>query len=810
MEKKEQIYQYIRKDTLDKIKKKDYDHLGIDTLAISLDLMMNRANISRILNQLYNDGRVVKTSGRPVLFADRSVLDRYLNNTYIPSIIPKDKKISDYFSGDFPSSQKDSFSSFDQYITNPRYSKMYEPVNKAKSAILYPKGLNILIFGEPGIGKMQFAKSLVQYAKEVQFIDEKVKPTVIDCLNYAVQNQKSFLKLIFGEYSSEAAAYKRGIFQLSQNNIVILNNIDKLPAPTSSTLYNAILNKSFSPVNSNKIFELKSRIIAISTTQSLLDDPDIHRCFPILIDLPDLYERSIPEKLAIILQYLQEEAININKTIRISKDALSCFVMSKYKGNLAHLRAELRQSCAIAYQNYLNKHAIFIDIGFDEISTAVLTNIFDITERISELEDTLSLFNNDHLFFSPHQENPELQLLFDLNQASGSSEASVVQSADEELINQCIADIDSASSIHLNTIRSILLQKIYDLIYPIVKEHPVCKNENLLYGLLLHISNIINHFSSNGTHSRFSHLTSKIARKNDYRYTEQIRDAIEACYEIKLSEAETDYIATYLYLSSQWIDKRYIQLLIVSTNKDIAKSYADYINSQYFKTYTSYLSFTQNEPFSQTLSSITEKMNAIDKGRGVIIITDNEEIQKASALLAEGYRGEFSIVSELSIQKLVSIAEKAEFLGATIQSVHAFEDFKPAADAKSDTSIPHAQNLLQDIQRKLLSESLVFLNPEKACQALFNILLNIMNELSIQYSDDLLIKFLFHTTFALERCIRKEPYVYPKSRSLIQKYNELFNVIERNFKIINEIFSIQIPTSEMGFIIEIFLPYLNN
>ena len=140
--------------------------------------------------------------------------------------------------------------------------------------------------------------------------------------------------------------------------------------------------------------------------------------------------------------------------------------------------------------------------------------------------------------------------------------------------------------------------------------------------------------------------------------------------------------------------------------------------------------------------------------------------------------------------------------------MNVFDDLKTTKSTNQNIVEPHAKNLLQDIQNKLLSESLIFLNPEKACQALFNILLNIINDLSIPYSDDLLIKFLFHTTFALERCIRKEPYTYPKARYLIKEHSKLFNVIDKNFKIINEIFAVQIPTSEIGFIIEIFLPYL--
>ena len=72
MEKKEQVYQHIRTDTITKLKEEQFESLGLDTLTVSLDLKMNRANISRLLNQLYNEGRLIKTDSRPVFFMDRS------------------------------------------------------------------------------------------------------------------------------------------------------------------------------------------------------------------------------------------------------------------------------------------------------------------------------------------------------------------------------------------------------------------------------------------------------------------------------------------------------------------------------------------------------------------------------------------------------------------------------------------------------------------------------------------------------------------------------------------------------------------
>ena len=76
MEKKEQVYQHIRSDTITKLKEEQFESLGLDTLTVSLDLKMNRANISRLLNQLYNEGRLIKTDSRPVFLVSTGPLCR--------------------------------------------------------------------------------------------------------------------------------------------------------------------------------------------------------------------------------------------------------------------------------------------------------------------------------------------------------------------------------------------------------------------------------------------------------------------------------------------------------------------------------------------------------------------------------------------------------------------------------------------------------------------------------------------------------------------------------------------------------------
>lgn len=97
------------------------------------------ANISHELNNLYKEGKVYKSSGRPVLFFVNK-----LNHSLKESLLDKLLK------------------------SNISLKQALEQA-KAFLLILYPpQGMNCLLFGETGVGKSMFANLTHQYAIEMK------------------------------------------------------------------------------------------------------------------------------------------------------------------------------------------------------------------------------------------------------------------------------------------------------------------------------------------------------------------------------------------------------------------------------------------------------------------------------------------------------------------------------------------------------------------------------------------------------------------------------------------------------------------
>lgn len=778
----------------------DIDSLRTDALNISLDLSFERSNVSRLLNTLHKSGKLIKILGRPTLFLSRITIEQFAPSIYIPSSIPIGININDYLSKEIEAvhSVKDVFST--DLVSDD--SLLFHANRKSKSAVLYPNNnLNILLFGEPYVGKLELATNMIQYSRGKQQMSQTKEIVSIDCKHYLPDNQENLLIRLFGSLENSTD----GLIKENPNSFIIIMNLNLLDQSIFQIIDNTLTSRSFSPFdapNSHPKTAITTRIIGIVDNPMIKDNPRFKRLFPIQVEVPRLEKRTVEELLFLILEAFQIESTEINKTIRISTGVLSCFVMAQYESNIIHLFSEIKSACASAFLNSIDTESFFIDIHFEDISNEVLESISNINARLDDLNEILNLFESESLFFSPNQKNIELQLLTDITKTIDFVEIDSINRLDNQIVDVCLEEINYVTSIQLNTIRAILLKDIYNEIYPLLKTSSFIENENLLYGLLLHLSTTIKKIKSHNYSIKEQKKDFKIANASDYKLANIIKDTIEDVYSVTLPDYEIEYIATYHYLSSQWIENSYIQLLIISENDENSKNYSTYLNSLNTKSKSFFLDTTPSGTKEEIQNIIIDKMGSIDKGKGVIIASDSDSVIYALDGLEKLTPIDFTLSQNVSVQYLVSLMQKINSLNVSLNTIrNDSSDFEP--ELKSPT-MAHSRDILDQISNKLLSESLIFLNPSKAVNLLYEVLLKIESELNIKPSDELLIKFIFHCSFLIERCIRKEPINDPEARNIISSNPQIFFIIESNFSIINETFSINIPNSELGMVINIF------
>ncbi|MFQ7539635.1 MAG: PRD domain-containing protein, partial [Clostridium sp.] len=82
-------------------------------------------------------------------------------------------------------------------------------------------------------------------------------------------------------------------------------------------------------------------------------------------------------------------------------------------------------------------------------------------------------------------------------------------------------------------------------------------------------------------------------------------------------------------------------------------------------------------------------------------------------------------------------------------------------------------------------------------------------DLGLNYTNDISIRFIFHSAFMIERVIRREPLSYKNTNSIISTSRDVYTAIDRNMELINDLFGISIPSSEIARLSEIFVDLIN-
>ena len=91
-----QLLQHIAEITSIAIANKEYTGINTDAFTISLDLNLDRANVSRMLNDLWRENILIKIQGRPTFYLHRKTLLKRYPNSYIPALIPKNEELATY------------------------------------------------------------------------------------------------------------------------------------------------------------------------------------------------------------------------------------------------------------------------------------------------------------------------------------------------------------------------------------------------------------------------------------------------------------------------------------------------------------------------------------------------------------------------------------------------------------------------------------------------------------------------------------------------------------------------------------------
>ena len=339
---KQQIYNYLQKMS---------QHFQLDrfsnftTITISKELNISRSLTSQYLNELVKDDLVVKISSRPVYYLSKNALEQIYHvvlkqNEYI-SIHELMQELK-YSSPDLKDFQKSV--GYDGSLSYP--------ISQIKSALLYPDGLPIILYGERGTGKMFLVSCMKAFCQN--HLNEKGH-IVLDVKKVSLHEERAAqMEDLFGyEHNGEV---KKGILENSDGKLLCIQDAQYLSDQAQEKIAD-FLRYGYFCREGNEYVRVQSKVrlvLCIENEPRISLNENLLINIPVICHIPSLQERSEDERTRLVVHFFQEEQERLKRKILISEKLCNFLVNYQFQGNISDLQKSIKAICANAFSETIH------------------------------------------------------------------------------------------------------------------------------------------------------------------------------------------------------------------------------------------------------------------------------------------------------------------------------------------------------------------------------------------------------------------------------------------------------------------------
>lgn len=649
---------------------------GISAIELSQAMKLDRATISRYLNDLFKENRLTKIEGRPVLY--KAIEDN--SNTEEEISIDLEKNCLDSLVG--------------------ANASLQIPIQQAKAAIFYPpNGLHTLILGETGVGKSMFAEAMYGFAKESKTLSENSPFVRFNCADYS-ENPQLLISQIFGVKKGAftgADKDRDGLLKQADGGIIFLDEIHRLSPQGQEMLFTFIDKGKFRPLGeSEKEISVKVQIIAATT-----EEPKSYllktftRRIPMTITLPPLKERTLKERYELLEEFIKNESLRLSQDIYFDKNALISFLLYECTNNIGQLKSDIQLACAKAFLNYKSRSKSIIMIEQQDLQSNVKRGIMRLKDNRSEIEE---LFNNlsDIISFSYKKKNNKV---FELDEAVKKNDIEFFYNVIEEKVdalkkegldeghikNILNVDIDEYFKKYMSTFKSnfrkaeilkIVDEKVLDIVEKGLDYASEKLNreydEKIYYGLALHMQGSIERIRNENRiyHPKLNYIKSKF--KDEFMIAMDIAKVIEDKFGVDVTLDEIGYITMFLKSSGSDSNKdieKNVGVLVIMHGKSTATSMVEVANTLIGEEYVEALDMPLTMKAEVMLERVKKKVIEINQGKGVIILADMGSLVNFGDILKEETGIDIRTIDMVSTITAIEVGRKA-LCGRDIDSIY--------------------------------------------------------------------------------------------------------------------------------------------
>ena len=698
------IVENYTKQDLDN-KKMEFEQCNAYT--ISLDLSLDRSNVSRILNQLFTNNQLIKIEGRPTLFISKSVILDYYPSLEIPNIIKKNDSIQNYLHLSKDITQED----FINVIGLNPHESLYSVFQKLIPYFLNPPFETLVllnIIGEHGTGKKYIIEELFRYAKTRK-----------------VYSNESYISYINMESSVDSKVLIQSI-NPNQTPIIVLEN---LGSSTITTLNSIIIDINFLYKNKEKNPPL---VMLLSNGNESINLNEL--LIPTKIHIPSLSKRSKRELVELILFFILKFAKYYNLKIKMEKKHVHIFLTYDYSYNCKELFQEIYKYISKALYQFDSNDKILV-LKDDHLShhfKYVNTDDENITDIMQILPDQILI-----------EPTMEIRDLYEL--CKKKIDDLFIKSAintDPIIENLIIQESTCMNDPNISATHNDFEEKLKSTIFS--------KDPNLLH----FIGNILYEFSKNRISILKYQVDNKITISNTTKSIySALKYTIQSKCQFRIMESEKYLIEHIIEQSIRTITQSHTPTLIICHESGISENYArkfnELSNSRRFYSvdYSERWQSKGIKPFTDYLIKI---IKTISRGSGITLFVDSSPLTTIDSRLVLNLKMSllsFSPVSAASLYKLMNFGTE--------------KVFSTRSYLKTQTKINTYLEQDSLIQKKERDQSLDYmkklfptLDIIKTNEALFKSLTIFTNEVDLPLTNRIIVDYLFQGNCILEQ-IRK-------------------------------------------------------
>lgn len=714
MKRIDRIYEYI------KIRSEEWTEAafeqgneGVTTQDVVMQLEIKRPNASSDLNELVRQGKLIKSSGRPVRYADHSLawperpqkkMHSYKEDQPKPIARPTSEKrgpVSEISrvpatrEGKHVGSRETNNEVFANVIGSK--DSMRTQVDQAKAAILYPpKGLSCLITGPTGSGKTFFVHAMFRFAQANQVFAADKELVVFNCADYA-HNPELLMAHLFGYRKGAftgATETTDGLIQRADGGMLFMDEVHRLPPEGQEMIFYLLDHGTYNRLGeTDKANKVNVRLVCATTedpASSLLQT--FVRRIPIVIKLPQFSERPIAEQVDLLKRMVSIEANRIQKSIHVKQDAVKALIGSVTYGNVGQLKSNVQLVCARAFLNYMNSSEISITL--DELTPEIQNGLLNLAnnhrERLNELtrmlEPVLTLVPNEGAE-SPLKDD-SYELPYNLYEIIGNKAALLREEGlDKESINHYITtDINvHLKSFYRDTgltfdtekkLSEIIDQRIIRFakdMFEYAQDHlDYHIQRNFVYAMSLHISSFLKRIQL-GESSRTLHASIKNMVEDypqEFAVAKWMKHELQKEYSINIPEVETYYLTLLLVSLKQDKVTGRVGVVIAAHGKSTATSMAEVVTTLLGVDNIRAVDMPLEMKPQVALEKIIHCVQEIDRGSGVILLVDMGSLTTFSEKITEKTGIEVKTIDMVTTPIVLETVRKTNLVETTLDEIY--------------------------------------------------------------------------------------------------------------------------------------------